>query len=170
MLTLAGIGGSIQVVSPKTVDVFIFTFHHSEFFLKVSSNHFSLPSVLFLLWVTKSRRFFCDPTDCRLPGASICGTFQARILAWVAASFSRRSSPTKEWICISYLTGRFFTSELPRKPKYLVSTLKKTYTSWSFQAVLAEHHRRGAYKQQTFISHSSRGWEVQDQSASRSGV
>ena len=49
MLTLAGIGGSIQVVSPKTVDVFIFTFHHSEFFLKVSSDHFSLPSILFLL-------------------------------------------------------------------------------------------------------------------------
>lgn len=48
MLTLAGISDSIQVVSPKTVAVFIFAFHHSEFFLKISSNHFSLPSILLL--------------------------------------------------------------------------------------------------------------------------
>ena len=31
----------------------------------------------------------CDPMDCRLPGSSVHGIFQARILEWVAISFFR---------------------------------------------------------------------------------
>ena len=31
----------------------------------------------------------CDPMDCSLPGSSIHGILQARILEWVAISFSR---------------------------------------------------------------------------------
>ena len=38
----------------------------------------------------------CDPTDCSLPGSSIHGISQARILEWVAISFSRRSSQPRE--------------------------------------------------------------------------
>ena len=34
----------------------------------------------------------CDPMDCSLPGSSIHGIFQARILEWIAISFSRGSS------------------------------------------------------------------------------
>ena len=30
-----------------------------------------------------------DPMDCSLPGASVCGILQARILEWVAISSSR---------------------------------------------------------------------------------
>ena len=30
----------------------------------------------------------CDPMNCSLPGSSICGIFQARVLDWVAISFS----------------------------------------------------------------------------------
>ena len=40
---------------------------------------------------------FCDPVDCSLPGSSIHGIFQARILEWVAISFSRRSSWPRDW-------------------------------------------------------------------------
>ena len=32
----------------------------------------------------------CDPMDCNLPGSSVRGISQARILEWVAISFSRR--------------------------------------------------------------------------------
>ena len=32
-------------------------------------------------------RLFCDPMDCSLPGSSVHGTFQARILEWVAIYF-----------------------------------------------------------------------------------
>ena len=33
----------------------------------------------------------CDPMDCSLPGSSVHGIFQARVLEWVAISFSRGS-------------------------------------------------------------------------------
>ena len=42
--------------------------------------------------VTQSSLTLCDPMDCSLPGSSVHGIFQARILEWVAISFSRRSS------------------------------------------------------------------------------
>ena len=33
----------------------------------------------------------CDPMDCSLPGSSVHGILQARILEWVAISSSRGS-------------------------------------------------------------------------------
>ena len=34
----------------------------------------------------------CDPMDCSLPGSSVDGILQARMLEWVAMPSSRRSS------------------------------------------------------------------------------
>ena len=34
----------------------------------------------------------CDPVDCSLPGSSVHGILQARILEWIAIAFSRGSS------------------------------------------------------------------------------
>ena len=48
----------------------------------------------------------CDPMDSSLAGSSIHGVFQARILGWVAISYSRRSSLLRDWThvcCISYI-------------------------------------------------------------------
>ena len=42
--------------------------------------------------VTQSWLTLCDPTDCSLPGSSVHEIFQARVLEWVATSFSRGSS------------------------------------------------------------------------------
>ena len=50
----------------------------------------------------------CDPMDCSLPG-SIHGIFQARILEWVAISFSRGSSRPRDRTQVSRLVGRCFT-------------------------------------------------------------
>ena len=44
--------------------------------------------------------------DCGLPGSSILWIFQARILEWVAISFSRGSSRTRDWTGVSHVTGR----------------------------------------------------------------
>ena len=41
--------------------------------------------------VTKLCLTLCSPMDCSLPGSSVHGIFQARILEWVAISFSRSS-------------------------------------------------------------------------------
>ena len=45
--------------------------------------------------VAQSCPTLCDPTDCSLPGSSIRGVSQARILEWVAISSSRESSQPK---------------------------------------------------------------------------
>ena len=39
--------------------------------------------------ITQSCTTLCDPMDCSLPGSSIHGIFQARVLGWVAIAFSR---------------------------------------------------------------------------------
>ena len=56
-------------------------------------------------------QLFCDPMDCSPPGSSVHGISQARILAWVAISYSRGScrpgiEPTSPALAV-----RFFTWE-----------------------------------------------------------
>ena len=51
----------------------------------------------------------CDPMDYSLPGSSVHGILQARILEWVAIHFSRGSSQPKDWTQVSCIAGRFFT-------------------------------------------------------------
>ena len=46
--------------------------------------------------VTQSCLTLCDPMDYSLTDFSIHGIFQARILEWVAISFSRRSSQPRD--------------------------------------------------------------------------
>ena len=58
--------------------------------------------------VTQSCPTLCDPMDCSLPDSSIHGIFQARILEWVAISFSRRSSWSRDWTQVSHIVGRRF--------------------------------------------------------------
>ena len=38
--------------------------------------------------ITQSCLTLIDPMDCSLPGSSVCGIFQAKVLEWVAISFS----------------------------------------------------------------------------------
>ena len=51
----------------------------------------------------------CDPKDCSPPGSSVYGIFQARILEWVAISFSRRSSRPRDQARVFCVAGRCFT-------------------------------------------------------------
>ena len=46
---------------------------------------------------------FCDYMDYSLPGSSVHGISQARILEWVAISFSKRSSLPRDWTPISWI-------------------------------------------------------------------
>ena len=43
----------------------------------------------------------CNSMDCSLPGSSVHGILQARILEWVAISFSRGSSWPRDQTCVS---------------------------------------------------------------------
>ena len=60
-----------------------------------------------------------------VPGSSVPGILQARILEWVAISFSRGSSQPRNQTQVSCIAGRFFTAEPPGTP---------TQTVFSFEA------------------------------------
>ena len=49
--------------------------------------------------------------DCILPGFSVHGMLQARILEWVAISFSRGSSRSRDQTHVACIAGRFFKAE-----------------------------------------------------------
>ena len=58
--------------------------------------------------VVQSCPTLCDPVDCSPPGSSVHGILQARILEWVAISFSRGSSRPRDQTQVSCIAGRCF--------------------------------------------------------------
>ena len=56
-----------------------------------------------------SRVRLCDHVDYNLLGFSICSIFEARMLEWVAISFSRGSSGARDRTQVSCIVGRHFT-------------------------------------------------------------
>ena len=82
----------------------ILTFHYYMslplYFHKLTRESVSLLS---------SVQLFGDPIDCNLQGFSVHGIFQARILEWVAVSFSKGSYQPRDQTQVSGITGRFYT-------------------------------------------------------------
>ena len=71
----------------------------------------------------------CDPMDCSPPGSSVHGILQARILEWVAISFSRGSSSPRDQTqvsCVSCIEGGFFTTEPLGKEQSIKQEKKKS--------------------------------------------
>ena len=64
----------------------------------------------------------CDLINCSPPGSSVYGIFQARILEWVAISFSEDLHNQAIELESSALAGGLCTTELPGKPNGLVYT------------------------------------------------
>ena len=58
----------------------------------------------------------CDHMDCSLPGSSVRGIFQVRVLEWVTISFSRGSSRPRDRTGSPTLEADALTSEPPGKP------------------------------------------------------
>ena len=50
-----------------------------------------------------------DRMDCSLPGSSVHGIFQARVLEWVAISFSKGSSRPRDQTWVYRISCRHFT-------------------------------------------------------------
>ena len=51
----------------------------------------------------------CNTVDCSLPCSSVHGIFQARILEWLAISFSSGSSQPRDRTQVSHIAGRLLT-------------------------------------------------------------
>ena len=66
--------------------------------------------------VAQSCPTLCDPMDCSLPGSSVHRIFQARVLEWVAISFSRGSSQPRDR---THTADRRFTVWATREAPFL---------------------------------------------------
>ena len=74
--------------------------------------------------VAQSYPTLCDPLDCSLPGFSVHGIFQARILEWADIYFSRGSSQPRDQTQVSCTAGRFFTDWATREAHSLLATIQ----------------------------------------------
>ena len=61
----------------------------------------------------------CNPMDYSPPGSSFHGILQARILEWIAISFSRGSSRPRDRTLVSLLAGRRFNLWATREALYV---------------------------------------------------
>ena len=97
--------------------------------------------------VAQSCPTLCNPwTVCSLPGSSVHGIFQARVLEWVAISFSRGSSRPKDWTLVSRIAGLRFTIWATRKVTWMWELdYKESWApkNWCFWTVLLEKTLEG---------------------------
>ena len=94
--------------------------------------------ILDYLWKVKSlsRVQLCYPVEYSPPGSSVHGIFQARILEWVAISFSRGSSyepPGKPWII---WVGTKCNQKNPYKTERKANFTYKEKTVWRWRQIL----------------------------------
>ena len=59
--------------------------------------------------VTQCCPILCNLMDCSLPGFSVHGIYQSRLLEWVDNSISSRSSRPRDRTQVSLIVGRWFT-------------------------------------------------------------
>ena len=59
--------------------------------------------------VTQSHSTLCNLLNCSPPGSSVHGILQAKIMEWLAISFSRGSSQARDRTQVSCIAGRCFT-------------------------------------------------------------
>ena len=77
-------------------------------------------------WVSEVTQLcptLCDPMDCSLPGSSVHGISQARVLEWVAISFSRGPSRPRGRTKVSRIVGRRFTLWATREVTALITVV-----------------------------------------------
>ena len=84
------------------------------------------PSLIFRVFIAQLCPTLCNLMDCSLSGSSVHGIFQARILEWVAISFSRGSSRPRDWTQVSRTAGRL--SEAPGK--LIIREMQIKTTRW----------------------------------------
>ena len=74
----------------------------------------------FLLWkCAQSCPTLCNPMDCSLPVSSVRGIFQAIVLEWIAISFSRGSSRSRDRTQVSCIVDRRFTAWATREALFI---------------------------------------------------
>ena len=91
--------------------------------LSIDLGLFCFVSFVFYIWscfavlclFAQSCLTLCDPTDSGQSDSSVHEIFQARIMEWITISFSRVSSQPRNWTCVSFIVGGFFTHRAIRE-------------------------------------------------------
>ena len=83
--------------------------HHSSKASVLWHSAFFLVQLSYESEVAQSCLTLCNPMDCSLPGSSVHGIFEARVLEWPAISFSRGSSRPRDWTQVFHIVGRSVT-------------------------------------------------------------
>ena len=80
-------------------------YHHKDIFKKRAWDNSKIFSTSESVLVAQSCSPLFDPIDCSKPGSSVHRILLARILEWIAISFSRRSpkEKKKKWIWMNLL-------------------------------------------------------------------
>ena len=86
--------------------------------------------------VAQSCPTLCDPVDCSLSGSSVHGIFQARVLEWIAISFSRGSSRPRNRTRVSCIAGRRFTVWATREAPYSIEIQVFFFTCYTLWTVI----------------------------------
>ena len=88
--------------------------------------------------VAQSCLTFCDPMDCSLPGFSVHGILQLRILEWIAIPFSRGSSRPRDQTWVSCIASGLFTTWAIREAFTLI-LLVRTLGFWEAKRLAQGH-------------------------------
>ena len=83
-----------------------------------------------------------DPMDCSPPGSSLHGILQARILEWVAISFSRGSSRPRDQTPVSRIAGSYFNFWATREAYFSISNLlnyDKYFLNWHISKLVTNY-------------------------------
>ena len=98
------LGASFANISSQFVAVFLF---HLLFPFQCESLEVWLGPIVVVQRLCSTLLW---PHELFIPqGSSVHGISQARILEWIAISFSRESSWPRDWTQVSHIVGRFFT-------------------------------------------------------------
>ena len=100
--------------------IYIYIYTHAHLYIYIYICTIDCVCVL----VIQSCPTLCNPKDCSLPGFSVLGILQARIMEWVAIPFSRGSSQPRDQSWVSCLLQWQADSLPPEAHYWLYATIK----------------------------------------------
>ena len=114
-----GVWPNWQLAACRTVEEYIFCcFKPHSWKVIYYPKEFTTDLIFrIVVLVAQSCLTLCDQVSSP-PGVSVHGILQARILEWVAISFSRESSQPRDWTQVSCTAGRFFAIWATREAQY----------------------------------------------------
>ena len=118
-----GLTGLISLQSKEFSRVFSSPTIWNHQFFSAQPSLWSNSYIHVCVLVTRLCPTLCNPMDCSPPGSSANGISQARILEWVAVSFSRGYSRPRDTTQFSWIEADSSLTEPRGKPPYICTWL-----------------------------------------------